>query len=242
MIDRIMKRKFLYTILAIIIISFIYWLKGHSAPQLIGKTYFSVKTDKKIVALTFDDGPSTPYTEQILDVLKKHNVKATFFLLGSNVVKHPEIVRRIYQEGHDIGNHSWSHQRLVFKTPSYIREEIENTDQAIRNTGFEGTIHFRSPYGNKLIILPLILKSMNRPHILFDIIPKDWELPTAEIITARVMDKLHPGAIILLHDAVGEGTGEERVNTVAALEEIIENIKAVEYEFVTVSKLLEENK
>ena len=114
------------------------------------------------------------------------------------------------------------------------------TDKAIRESGFEGTIHFRAPYGNKLIILPLILKEMNRPHILFDIIAKDWELPSPELITERVMSKLHPGAIILLHDAVGEGTGEDRANTVNSIERIIENVKAANYEFVTVSKLLEE--
>ena len=211
----------------------IYWLKGHSAPQLIGEAFFSIKTDKKVAALTFDDGPSTPYTQQILDILKKHDIKATFFLLGSEVQKYPDLVERIYTEGHEIGNHSWSHARLIFKTPTFIREEIESTDQLIRRLGYTGPLHFRAPYGNKLLILPWILKNMDRPHILFDVIPKDWELTSPQIIAQRVGEQLHPGAIILLHDG-----GGERSNTVNSLELILAHMKENNYQLLTISELL----
>lgn len=220
----------------------LYWLKGHSSPQLIGKAYFSIKTDKKIVALTFDDGPSVPFTSEILDALREYGVKATFFVLGKNAKFHPELIQRIYQEGHEVGNHSWSHERLIFKTPTFIRNEIARTDQLIRSTGYQGSIPFRAPYGNKLLILPWILKSMDRPHILFDVIAKDWEGPSPHVITQRIMEQLHPGAIILLHDADGENAGGNRSKTVQALKPLIETVKAQGYQFLTISELLMEDK
>jgi len=211
----------------------IYWLKGHSAPQLIGEAFFSIETDKKVAALTFDDGPAIPYTQRILDILRQHNIKATFFLLGSEAQKYPDLVQRIYKEGHEIGNHSWSHARLIFKTPSFIREEIESTDQLIRKLGYTGPLHFRAPYGNKLLILPWILKSMDKPHILFDVIPKDWERPSPQIIVQRIAEHLHPGAIILLHDG-----GGERSNTVNALELVLAYMKENGYQLLTISELV----
>lgn len=217
----------------------LYWLKGHSAPQLIGEAIFKVDTFEKVVALTFDDGPSLKFTPKILDVLKKYNVKATFFLLGCNAQKHPDLVRRIYQEGHEIGNHSWSHERLVFKWPSYVRQEIESTDQLIKSLGYAGPINFRAPYGNKLIILPLILKEMGRPHILFDIIPKDWEFPTPQVISQKILEDLHPGAIILLHDAGGDMVNADMSSTVQALDLVIPAIKQQGYEFLKIEELLE---
>lgn len=220
----------------------LYWLKGHSSPQFIGKAYFSIKTNKKIVALTFDDGPSIPFTSNILDILRKHEIKATFFILGKHAQSHPQLIQRIYQEGHEIGNHSWSHKRLIFKTPKFIRNEIERTDQLIRDLGYLGPIPFRAPYGNKLLILPWILKSMKRPHILFDVIAKDWEEPPPYVITQRIMEQLHPGAIILLHDADEDNIKGDRLKTVQALKSIIESIKSQGYQFLTVSELLAEDK
>lgn len=219
----------------------LYWLKGHTAPQWIGKAYFSIKTNKKIVALTFDDGPSVPFTSDILDILKEEGVKATFFILGKHGSVHPELVQRIYQEGHEIGNHSWSHARLIFKTSAFIRNEIERTDQLIRTLGYTGPLHFRAPYGNKLLMLPWILKSMKRPHILFDVIAKDWEKPPPHIMTQRIMEQLHPGAIILLHDADADNIEEDRSMTVQALKAIIEAVRAQGYQFLTISALLKED-
>ncbi len=214
----------------------LYWLKGHSAPQLIGQAFFKVNTTEKIIALTFDDGPSPIFTPQILDILKKHIIKATFFVLGEKAQKYPELLKRIYEEGHEIGNHSWSHRRLIFKSPSFIRREILETDRIIREAGYKGPIHFRAPYGNKLIILPWILKTMDRPHILFDIIPKDWELPSPHLISQRVMDELHPGAIILLHDGDGD-----RSNAVTALDGLIADINKRGYKFLKITDLLREH-
>ena len=141
-----MKRRILWTCLILTLIgvfsaSFL-WLKSHRSPQLLGKCFHRVNTSKKVVALTFDDGPSS-HTQEILDILRLHNVQATFFLLGKHAEQHPNLVRQIYEEGHDIGNHSFSHEPLIFKSLAFIREEINKTDQIIRLSGYPRTIHFR---------------------------------------------------------------------------------------------------
>lgn len=106
-----------------------------------------------MVALTFDDGP-TKNGDQLISLLAKYNVKATFFLIGKEIETYPDGAIRIVQAGHQIGNHTYSHNRMVLKRPSYIKEEIERTDQLIRQAGYKGEIDFRPPNGKKLIGLP----------------------------------------------------------------------------------------
>lgn len=217
--------------------AFSFWLKSSRSPQLFGKCIHCVQTHEKIVALTFDDGPSDPYTSAILAVLRHQGVKATFFLLGQNVANYPGIVQSIYQEGHEIGNHSYSHQQLIFKTPGFVRDEIEKTDRLIRQAGYQGKIYFRAPYGRKLFILPWILSRQGREHILFDVIPDDWDCPGVPVIVERVLKQVKPGSIILCHDG-----GGDRTQTVEATAIIIEKLKAAGYRFVTISELLRAGK
>lgn len=238
-------KNLIYVVIVVILLfCLVYWFKGHSAPQILGDAIFSINTSKKVVALTFDDGPTVPYTNNIIDILKKHNIKATFFILGQNAKNHIDVVRKIHEAGHDLGNHSWSHKRLVFKTPNFIKNEIEKTDNLIRLSGYSKTIHFRAPYGNKLIILPLILKSMNRPHILFDVIANDWENHEPKDIVELVEKQVHPGAIIVLHDGIVKEeamnlTLQDRNSTAKALEILIPRLLEAGYQFVTISELLE---
>jgi peptidoglycan-N-acetylglucosamine deacetylase len=207
---------------------------------LAGATYASgqaisrIETDKKIVALTFDDGPTPPFTTEVLNILKKHNIKATFFVTGQNANAHHDIIRRIQSEGHEIGNHSWSHPMMKFRSMEFIRKQIESTDRIIRKLGYEGEIHFRSPYAVTSGTLTKTLKSLNKDNILFNVDPTDWRKPSSAKITKRIMKQVHPGSIILMHDG-----GGDRKNTVQALEGVIENLSKDGYEFVTVSGLLD---
>lgn len=187
--------------------------------------------------MTFDDGPSI-HTEKILSILGLHETQATFFLLGKNAEQFPRLVKQIYKEGHEIGNHSYSHESLIFKSLTFIRQEIETTDQIIRQSGYEGTIHFRSPYGRKLIGLPWVLYQSNRPHILFDVIPDDWASPGVSTIVDRILSQVKPGSIILCHDGNGDNKGQDRSQTVEAIPIIVEKLKAEGYRFVTISELL----
>lgn len=126
------KRQVIWVCLILILTGTSYglflWLKSHRSPQLFGRCIHRVHTSEKVIALTFDDGPSS-HTKEILDVFRLNEVPATFFILGKNAEQFPDLVRQIYEEGHDIGNHSYSHQPLIFKSLAFIQEEIEKTDQ-----------------------------------------------------------------------------------------------------------------
>jgi len=222
------------TLLTIIAIKGLLYLKGPHAPQLFGTAIHRVDTPEKVVALTYDDGPKPGYTEQILYALEEYNVPATFFVVGQELDKYPEYLEKIISRGHDIGNHSWSHAQMLFKSPATIREEIDKTDALIKQLGYTKEIHFRAPYGRKLIILPWVLSQRGRKHILFDVEPHDWANPGVDVIVERVVSKVKPGSIVALHD----GGGHDRTETVDATRKIIEQLRAQGYRFVTVSELL----
>jgi len=204
-----------------------------NSPQIIGKSVRRVKTEEKVVALTFDDGPNPPFTYEILDLLEKHDIKATFFVLGERAHEYPGTVQEIYRAGHELGNHTWSHSVLICRSCQFIRDQIEPTDKLLRDLGYEGPIHFRAPKGLKFINLPRTLAKDNREHILFDAVAWDWSSPGKNKIVKNVMKSVKPGSIILLHD--GCGTQEQ---TVPATEIIIEKLKKDGYKFVTISELL----
>jgi peptidoglycan/xylan/chitin deacetylase (PgdA/CDA1 family) len=186
-----------------------------------------------VVALTFDDGPKPGQTEAILDILKKHEVKASFFMVGRRIERHRELAARVLAEGHQLGNHSYSHRRLIFKSPSYIQEEIDKTDALLRGLGVEGEIHFRAPFGKKLVILPWLLSRSGRKHITFDVVPGDDATQDVELLTSRVMESVRPGSIILFHDG-----GQDKPGTIQATELVIGRLREQGYRFVTVSELL----
>jgi chitin deacetylase len=130
--------------------------------QLLGEIVPRVETSQKVVALTFDDGPTVEGTTQILSILREHNVKATFFLTGAEIEKNLEPAKQIVLAGHEVGNHSYTHERMFFKTPSFIEREIDETDKRIREAGYTGEIHFRSPFGKKFLLLPYYLSKRHK--------------------------------------------------------------------------------
>lgn len=201
--------------------------------QIFGELITEVKTQEKVIALTYDDGPNPPYTDKLLDTLERLQVKATFFVIGKNVEKYPQIAREIFLKGHELGNHSYSHLPLIWKKPSFIKSEIEKTDRLIRKLGVEGEIHFRSPFGFKLLLLPYILANMHKKNILWNVDPKDYAASKAEVIESHVLERVQPGSIILLHDG-----GGDRSLTIAATESLIQKLQAKGYQFKTVSELL----
>lgn len=209
------------------------WLITPLSPQLIGRSVRRVFTQEKVVALTFDDGPSAAWTPTLLELLARHEVQATFFLVGSRVAENPTLAQRIWQAGHQVGNHSWSHTFLVGKSATYAREEIEKTDALLRELGYMHEIYFRAPYGCKGIVLSSVLCSLHKMHALFDVITWDWNNPGVAEITRRACKAVHPGSIILLHDG-----GGDRSQTLQATEEIILHLKERGYRFVTVAQLL----
>jgi peptidoglycan/xylan/chitin deacetylase (PgdA/CDA1 family) len=201
--------------------------------QVFGEMYTRVETPEKVVALTFDDGPGPANTPAVLELLSRHQVKATFFMVGRNIEAHRELAARVLAEGHQLGNHSYSHKRLVLRSPSFVQEEISRTDALLRQLGVQGEILFRAPFGKKLFVLPWVLARDHRKNILFDVVPDDTATQDADLLTSRVLEATRPGSIILFHDGFAAKPG-----TLEAVDRVLERLKAQGYRFLTVSELL----
>lgn len=198
--------------------------------QLFGGLTYQAETEEKIIALTFDDGP-TKNVDQLLPLLDKYNAKSTFFLIGNEIEKHPEEAKKIVEAGHQIGNHTYSHKRMVLKSPYFIEEEIEKTDELIRSIGYEGEIDFRPPYGKKFVGLPYYLNKTNRQTIMWSLDPETYYTSVDEKIN-YVMENIQPGSIILLHPMYDQTGG-----TLQVVETILKELTKEGYRFVTVDEL-----
>jgi peptidoglycan-N-acetylglucosamine deacetylase len=196
---------------------------------------------RNVVALTFDDGPSLQYTPQILDVLKEKGVHATFFVIGRNVVKYPDLVKREIEEGNAVGNHTWSHPFMApLESKSQLTIEITRTDAAIfKASGIHSTL-FRPPHGWRSPWMVKTIEDLGYDVINWTVDPKDWKHPKAIIIIKRVEHVFGKSAIVLLHDGLEMKADPGQENTVLALGEIIDDFKTNNYEFVTISQLIKD--
>jgi len=200
--------------------------------QLVGTLLTRVATSDSLVALTFDDGPGAIYTDSVLDLLDRLNVKATFFMVGSSIAHHPDVAARVHQHGHELGNHSYTHARLVLKSPGRIRHEVETTDSLIRAAGQSSEPFMRPPYGKRLVGLPWYLARRGRPVILWSLEPDSYRAD-ADGIVRYVLERATPGAIILLHvEMPGRAAGR------AAVPGIVKGLRAQGYRFVTLTELV----
>lgn len=199
--------------------------------QLFGNITSHVETEDKIVALTFDDGP-TKNTDAILSLLDDYQVKATFFLIGKDIEEQPEEARKIAAAGHQIGNHTYSHKRMVLKSPAFIKHEIEKTDDLIADIGYTKSIVVRPPYGKKLIGFPYYLNKHQRETITWNLEP-DTFFTQADEKVRYVKENIQPGSIILMHPMY-DSTGNELL----AIEELLQALMDEGYTFVTIDELL----
>lgn len=200
-----------------------------------GKNIVRLNTSDRIVALTFDDGPNPPYTDQLLDVLARHSVKATFFMIGNRIEKHPETLHRVIAEGHQVGNHSYSHPLLGFLPPSYVQREIDRTDSLLRQAGVTGEIAFRAPVLTRFLPVAWVLTKRSRAHSSCNVWSWDWTTQNPDKITETVLNKTKPGSIIVLHDGKAENSRADRSGTVEATDRIITTLKRDGYQFVRLS-------
>jgi peptidoglycan/xylan/chitin deacetylase (PgdA/CDA1 family) len=201
--------------------------------QFFGTLVNRVDTTEKVVALTFDDGPDPAGTQAILDTLKSRQVPATFFLIGHDVAAHPDLARDLAAAGHELGNHSFSHDHMIGVTPAWVADEVEATDALIRTTGYTGDILFRPPYGKKLLALPHYLAAHDRTTITWDVEPDSEGTPDTATVTSATLGQVRPGSIVVLHAMY-----RAREQTRQAIGPIIDGLKQRGYRFVTVSQLL----
>lgn len=237
---KIFKYFFVFVILSILPLSG----KAFRPPNsLFGEVVNKVNTEKKVVALTFDDGPSSLYTEQILAILKEKGVKATFFLTGLNMKGNEKLVKRMAREGHIVANHSFSHKNLVLAGKETIREEIEKNEVLVQELAGVSYKLFRAPYGayNSPILMNY-LKGEDYLVVGWSVDPQDWKTQDVDYLVKNVLENVEPGAIILLHDGpenLGRKEGLRREGTVRAVGTIIEELRKKGYRFLTMVELIE---
>ena len=213
----------------------IYMLGKARGFQLFGALVDRVDTGQPLVALTFDDGPTLKYTNPVLAILRDRQVPATFFLTGQEIEENTAQARAIVADGHEIGNHSYSHANMMLALPSTVKNEIERTDAAIRAAGYQGEILFRPPFGKKFVTLPWHLSEHGRTTVMWDIEPESYPdiAEDPEAMTQHILDKARNGSIILLHLMY-----KSREASREALPRIIDGLRARGFRLVTVSELI----
>ena len=202
-------------------------------PNAPGISVSRVSVPDKLVALTFDDGPHPVLTPRLLDILARTGAKATFFMLGQNVSRYPDIVRRADAEGHEVASHSYSHPNLNKCSLSKVYQELDSTEAAIQKATGKKPSLVRPPYGNmKKDVRALVNQKYGYHIVLWDVDPLDWRRPGSGVVAQRLVKGSRPGSILLSHD-IHEGT-------VNAMESTIRSLQAQGYRFVTVSDLIAE--
>ena len=216
----------------------LWYLLENPNNQAFGPTVTHVPMRGKYVALTYDDGPNPPYTDEIVEYLHDQHVPATFFLVGMAVQKYPDTVKREVQYGDAIGNHSWDHSHLVLESRKHIRHQLEQTDQAIFDATGEHTRMFRPPFGARDYAVIQVAHAMGYQVIMWSVpLARDWENPPPQVIANRITRYVGDGAIIVLHDG-NKGRPGNRESTVEATKLIVSQLRADGYQFVTVPQLI----
>ena len=205
----------------------------HRNSPVFGVALSRLPGEANSVALTFDDGPNPEATPRILDELGTHAVKATFFLLGSHAQQWPELVQRIAREGHQIGNHGFFHRKLHFKSPSYVRRDIELGTQAIERAGGTSPRFFRAPHGFRSPWVSSIAKSLGQRTVGWSLGVWDTDRPGVQTIVEETVEGARRGSIILLHDGDGYDAFGDRMQTAAAVPQIIAGLRKRGFGFTT---------
>jgi peptidoglycan/xylan/chitin deacetylase (PgdA/CDA1 family) len=194
-------------------------------------TVTAIRTAQPVVALTFDDGPHARLTPRLLDMLAARRVRATFYLIGNRVRAHAALVRRIVAEGHEIGNHSWSHPFMDRFSDAATLRQIDATTHAVFEVTGRAPVTFRPPYGAFTRRQRAMLHgARSLPTVLWSVDPQDWRRPGASVVARRIVAGARPGAIVLSHDI--------HPGTVRAMPATLEALIARGYRFATISEML----
>jgi peptidoglycan-N-acetylglucosamine deacetylase len=206
--------------------------------QWYGRTFTGLPRSTRKLALTYDDGPNDPHTMHLLAVLAKHDVRATFFLIGCYVRQRPDIVREIVKAGHVIGNHTFTHPLLTLKRESEIRKELADCRAAIQDATGEHSNCFRPPFGGRRPAVLRVARALGLEPIMWNVTGYDWNAPPAPRIEQKVASQIRGGDIILLHDGGYKQFGADRSQTVLATDSLIVRYKSEGQGFVTIPEMV----
>ncbi|MFJ9609479.1 polysaccharide deacetylase family protein [Kitasatospora sp. NPDC101176] len=184
----------------------------HTISTAESKPVYELDAERRVVALTIDDGPDPRYTPTVLSLLQQHGIRATFFLIGENAVQYPELVREIADRGHHIANHTWTHPDLRSLSEGKVRDELERTSDLLHRTTGRLPTWFRAPGGDWSTESLKVAADLGMRNMAWSVDPRDWARPGTSAITDRILKDVRPGAIVLNHDG-----GGDRSQTVAAL-------------------------
>jgi peptidoglycan-N-acetylglucosamine deacetylase len=202
--------------------------------QWYGRTFTGFGRGSRKIALTYDDGPNDPHTLKLLEVLAKHDVSATFFMIGRYVQQRPDIVREVARAGHVIGNHTFTHPLLIFKSAAQTRTQLLECRSALQDAIGEHSKLFRPPFGGRRPATLRVARSLGLETVMWNVTGYDWNAPPAAEIERKVARQMRGGDVILLHDGGHRAMGADRSQTVLATDNLIRRYKDQGYEFVTV--------
>jgi peptidoglycan-N-acetylglucosamine deacetylase len=207
--------------------------------QWYGRTFIGLPAGAKKLALTYDDGPNDPHTLRLLEVLARHEVHATFFLIGKYVQQRPDIVREIAGAGHVIGNHTFTHPNLIFSSALKTRAEIQQCLQVVADAVGRAPQLFRPPFGGRRPGTFALARNLALDPIMWSIAGYDWKGMSAEHIEQKIHKQIRGGEVILLHDGSHAAFAADRSQTVIATDLLISRCKAEGFEFLTIPEMMD---
>ena len=206
--------------------------------QWYGRTFAGLPRRSKQIALTYDDGPNDPHTLRLLEVLARHDVRATFFMIGRYVRARPDIARAVAQAGHVIGNHTFTHPLLIFESATHTRQQLMECRSALTDVIGDHSNLFRPPFGGRRPATLRIARELGLVSVMWNVTGYDWNSPPAAEIERKIARRIHGGDVILLHDGGHKDLGADRSQTVIATENLIQRYRHQGYEFVTVADMM----
>jgi peptidoglycan/xylan/chitin deacetylase (PgdA/CDA1 family) len=207
--------------------------------QLFGQTFTGSKVSSRQIALTFDDGPSASHTLDLLEVLDKNRVKATFFMIGRYVLQLPKVAEAVARAGHVIGNHTYTHPNLIFCSPTQVRLQLEECERALAEVVGDHSRLFRPPFGGRRPAVLQVARELNLKPVMWNITGYDWNSNPAGRIAARVVRRAQGGDVILLHDGGHRDPDANRAQTVIATDRLIQRCREAGLEFVSVPEMMD---
>jgi peptidoglycan-N-acetylglucosamine deacetylase len=206
--------------------------------QWYGKTFTGLAAGSRLLALTYDDGPNDPHTLRLLEVLARHEVRATFFVIGRYVRQRTDIAREIFRAGHVIGNHTFTHSLLIFQSEMEIRRQIDECRVALQDAIGESSNLFRPPFGGRRPAVLSIARELGVVPVMWSVTGYDWNALPADAIEKKIARQVGGGDVILLHDGGHKKMGADRSQTVLATDRLIGRYKGEGFEFVTVPQMM----